>query len=172
MMKKIICISIFLIFILFSPANSAEQKEYLSPDGKYYAYIIPLPKTPYGSGESEVVIKSKDNGKILCSKNYGSEDGEHGYGVEKAAWTPNSMFFVYSMSSSGGHQAWHFPTDFVAISDLNIHSLDDYVGPITNLNFALVAPDIIKTSGRDKNTLDEAHFMIKLSEIDKGKKNK
>lgn len=169
MMKKIIFISILLIFIFFSVANTAEQKKYLSPDGKYSAYIIPSPNVPTGSGESEVVIKSNDNGQILCSKNYGSEDGEHGYGIEKAAWTPNSMFFVYSMSSSGGHQAWHSPTDFIAISDFKIHRLDDYVGPITNPKFILVAPDIIKTSGRDKTTLDEANFEVKLGEIAKGK---
>jgi hypothetical protein len=167
MMEKIISISILLILFFLSPANSAEQKEYSSPDGKYYAYIIPLPKAPCGSGESEVVIKSKDNGQILCSKNYGSEDGEHGYGVEKAAWTTDSMFFVYSMSSSGGHQAWHFRTDFITISDFKIHSLDDYAGSITNPNFILVAPDIIKTSGQDKMTLDEADFEVKLSEIAK-----
>jgi len=171
MMKKTIPITTLLVVLFLSLAYSAEQKEYLSPDGKYYAYIIPLPKAPTGSGESEVVIKSKDNGQILCSKNYGSEDGEHGYGIEKAAWTPNSMFFVYSMSSSGGHQAWHSPTDFIAISDFKIHRLDDYVGPITNPKFILVAPDIIKTSGRDKTILDEANFEVKLNELAKHKMN-
>ena len=108
-------------------------------------------------------MKAK-SGRILCSRNYGSEDGEHGYGVEKAAWTPDSRFFVYSLSSSGGHQAWHFPTDFISTTDYKFRRLDDFVGPITDPDFTLTAPDIIKTSGRDKTTLDEKNFEVILSE--------
>ena len=37
---------------------------------------------------------------------------EHGYGVTKAVWTPDSHFFVYSLESSGGHEAWHSPVWF------------------------------------------------------------
>lgn len=169
MMRRIISIS-FLILIIFSNfAYAKEEKEYLSPDGKYRVFVIPLPTTSRGVGESEIVIKTKD-GKILCSKSYGSEDGDHGYVVEKAAWTPDSNFFVYSMSSSGGHQPWHYPTDFISITDAKVYSLDDLVKNITNPNFKIVAPDIIMISGRDMETDEEIKFKGSLSEIVKNKK--
>lgn len=103
-----------------TPAISEKEKqakEFRSPDGKYLAIVIPLPKAPHGSGESKIEIHSKD--AIVCSASYSSEDGEHGFGVERAAWSPDSKFFVYSMSSSGGHQAWHFPTYFISVHDFN-----------------------------------------------------
>ena len=158
-------------FLIVGLAYGKKQQEYASPDGTYIAYVIALPKAPYGSGESKIIIKTK-KGKILCSKNYGSEDGEHGFGVERAAWTPDSHFFVYSMSSSGGHQAWHFPTDFISTGDFEVRTLDDYIGPITDPDFELKAPDIIKTSGRQKDTLDEAIFDISISELLSKKKKK
>ena len=164
MMKNGITI-LFLALIFFSTFTySAEQKEYLSPDGKYWAIVVPLSKSSYGSGENEIFIKTKD-GNILCSQNYASDDGEHGFVVETAAWTPDSKFFVYSLSSSGGHQAWHFPTDFISTIDGKVRRLDEFVGPITDPSFALIAPNTINTSGRDKTTLDEANFEVKLSEL-------
>lgn len=166
MMKKKILISVFAIVIFPTLVHSAELKEYLSPDSKYRAYIISLPKSPEGSVESKVVIRAKNN-KILCSKSYGSEDGEHGFGVEKAAWTPDSKFFVYSLSSSGGHQSWHFPTDFISVKDFKVRNLDNYVGPITDQSFILKGPDTIEIVGRDKSTptLEESHFKVRFSEL-------
>jgi hypothetical protein len=163
-MRKKVIIS-FLILIMFSAFGYAkEEKEYLSPDGKYRAFVVSLPTTSYGAGESEIVVKTKD-GKILCFKSYVSEDGEHGYVVEKAGWTTDSKFFVYSMSSSGGHQPWHCPTDFVSITDSKVHSLDDLIGYITGPNFELAAPDIIVISGQDIKTFEETKFKVSLSEI-------
>jgi dipeptidyl aminopeptidase/acylaminoacyl peptidase len=164
MMKNGITISILALIFFSTFTYSAEQKEYLSPDGEYRAIVVSLSKSSYGSAESEIFIKTKD-GKILCSKDYSSEDGEHGFGVEKAAWTPDSKFFVYSLSSSGGHQAWHFPTDFISTIDGKVRRLDEFVGPVTDPSFALIAPDTIKTSGRDKTNLDETNFYVKLSEL-------
>ncbi len=166
-MTKNITIPLVLgsLLLIVGLAYSNKQQEYPSPDGKYIAYVIALPKAPYGSGESEIIIRTQ-KGKILCSKNYGSEDGEHGFDVERAAWTPDSKFFIYSMSSSGGHQAWHFPTDFVAITDFKIRSLDNYLGPITDPDFELTAPDIIRITGqRIDDLLNETRFEINLNKL-------
>ena len=69
------------------------------------------------------------------------------------------------MSSSGGHQAWHFPTDFISTTGCKVRRLDEFVGPITDPDFKLAAPDTIKTLGRDKTILDETDFELKLSEL-------
>jgi hypothetical protein len=139
-------------------AHSADRKEYLSPDGKYRAYVIPLPKAPYGSGESKVEIKAK-SGKTLCFQSYGSEDGEHGFGVESAAWTFDSRFFVYSMSSSGGHQAWHFLSTSSSTTDWKVRNLDDYVR-LYDPGFVLSAHDTVKAVGEINRFLDDASFEV------------
>jgi len=74
--------------------------------------------------------------------NYSSGDGEHGYGVTKAGWTPDSKFFVYSLESSGGHQAWHSRVQFYGRETNKIFSLDDALNDdITNPHFTITAPD-------------------------------
>ncbi len=144
--------------------EKTKQQEYQSPDGKYIAIVIPLPKAPYGSGESKIEIHSKD--AIVTSATYSSEDGEHGFGVEQAAWSPDSKFFVYSMSSSGGHQAWHFPTYFVSVSDLKSRYLDDYVGSITQPEFTFTPPDIIQVYGHTRNNFEkETEIKASLSKL-------
>lgn len=144
-------------------AYAAQQEEYASPDGRYGALVVALP-----SGESKVVVKTKQ-GRILCSKSYGSEDGEHGGVVAQAAWTPNSTFFVYSMESSGGHQPWHSPIYYISIRDFKIRNLDDYIGAVTEPNFELLAPDTVRAVGAalspGKGLGKASPFEVSLSEL-------
>jgi hypothetical protein len=83
---------------------------YPSPDGTLRAVVYPtdisLDATP--DMESRVVIRTS-TGKTLTSKDYSSPRGFNGYYVVNAQWSPDSKFFVYSMSSSGGHSPWQFP---------------------------------------------------------------
>jgi len=151
-------------FFLATAAHGVEEKRYLSPDGKYQAFVIALPRGSYGAGESQVVIKTKD-GRTLVSKSYGSEDGEHGFGVEKAQWTPDSNFFVYSMSSSGGHQPWHSPVYFFSIHDFKIRSLDDHVGAVTDPDFELSAPDTVRVVATKGNIDEDAPLELRLGEL-------
>jgi hypothetical protein len=82
------------------------------------------------------------SGVLLVRRDYSSEDGEHGYGVTKAAWTPDSQFFVYSLENSGGHQAWNSPVRFFSRRSNKILSLDNALhDAVTNPDFALAAPD-------------------------------
>ena len=173
-MKKMFIIILIVgsIFLLNPILHADEQREYLSPDGNYHAYVISLPKSHYGSGESRIDLRSA-NGALLLSKSYGSEDGEHGFGVERAAWTPDSRYFVYSMSSSGGHQSWHFPTYFIATHDFKLHDLDDYLGLITTPDFKLTPPDIIQVVGHSIADLEkEVDFKVTLSDLIKKTPNK
>src|SRR2546426_11481020 len=159
----LLIVSLFLFWSVALAKEAKERQEYTSPDGRYRAVVIPLPKAPYGSGESKIEIRTTKDA-VLCSESYGSEDGVHGFGVEHAAWTSDSKFFVYSMSSSGGHQAWHFPTYFIAASDFKIRSLDNYLGLITDPAFELIEPDIIHVVGHSLDALEkEADFRVSLS---------
>jgi hypothetical protein len=144
--------------------KTKQKREYLSPDNKYRAIVVPLPKASYGSGESKIEIHSKD--AVVSSVSYSSEDGEHGFGVERAAWSPDSKFFVYNMSSSGGHQAWHFPTYFVSVSDFKTRYLDDYVGSITQPEFTFTPPDRIQVYGHTPSDFEkETEIKASLSKL-------
>jgi hypothetical protein len=167
-MKNRILMPFCTLFLLVTPAHSAEQEKYVSPDGRYQAFVIALPGAPYGNSESKIVIKTK-KGRILRSKGYGSEDGEHGYGVVKAAWTPNSTFFVYSMASSGGHQPWRSSIYYISVRDSKIRSLDDYIGAVADPDFELSAPDTIKAVGArlplGKSFDENLPFKVSLSDL-------
>lgn len=160
---------IFIVLLLISLpvwASARENEVHPSPDGKLKAWVIPVGKKEFGFNESRIEIRDAANA-LLFSKSHGSEDGEHGLGVVHASWTPDSQFFVYSASSSGGHQSWHFPTYFYSRVENGVQLLDDYTGPITESKFAIKAPDVISTAGRQKADLEEAVFEVSLRDLRK-----
>src|ERR1051325_9128628 len=65
--------------------------QFKSPDGMLVV-VIQTTKAPEGTRESRIEVKTR-TGRLLAKLNYGSKDGEHGYGVSKAVWTPDSQFF-------------------------------------------------------------------------------
>jgi hypothetical protein len=83
---------------------------YASPDAILSALVFPVDASLHATPdmESRVVIQTSA-GKLLTSKDYSSPSGANGYYVVVAKWSPDSQFFVYSMSSSGGHSPWSFP---------------------------------------------------------------
>lgn len=109
------------------------------------AVIHMVRKTPRSGYEGIVRLNDKSD-KNLCIVDYSSEDGNHGYVVEHSKRTADGRFFVWSLSSSGGHQPWHNPTMFFDTKTGRIRLLDDSVkGPgITNTEFELVGKDEIK----------------------------
>jgi hypothetical protein len=106
--------------------NVATQT-FVSPDKTMRALVMPssvsLDTTP--DMESRVVIRSS-TGTTLTSKDYSSPRGMDGFYVYQAKWSPDSQFFVYSLTSSGGHSPWSFPimvysrkaNRFAAFSDM------------------------------------------------------
>jgi len=139
-------ISAVLLSALLSSAqkrvNSSQTETFPSPDGAITAFVRST-KAPEATRESRIELRSQD-GRVLASRNYASKDGEHGYGVTKAAWTPDSQFFVYSLESSGGHQAWHTPVQFFSRSKNKIVSVDDALkDAVTNAQFLVSASDSV-----------------------------
>jgi len=124
---------------------SSHLEKYTSPDGAVVA-VIKSAKTLEATDESHVELRTK-SGKLLMKRDYSSEDGEHGYGVTKAAWTPDSQFFVYSLESSGGHQGWHSPVQFFSRKQGKVFSLDD------SLNDAVMNPEF-SVSALDRVTVE------------------
>lgn len=134
--------------MLLSIAAIAQQwpthiDKYMSPDRTLVA-VITSRKAPQATEESKIELIS-NSGNVLEKESYFSEDGEHGFGVTKAAWTPDSNFFLYSMESSGGHQSWHSPVYVFRRKTNNIFNLDKQLrDSIANPQFEITAPDKVK----------------------------
>src|SRR5215471_15985030 len=93
-----------------SSCGDVKPQIYPSPDGALRALVFPVDVSLHATPdmESRVVIRT-NKGDTLTSKDYSSPRGANGYYVANAMWSPDSQFFVYSMSSSGGHSPWSFP---------------------------------------------------------------
>jgi hypothetical protein len=131
-----------LMCLAVSPSPAQEQsnpklrQEYISPD-KAVVVTVETTKTH----ESRLEFHG-NSGKLLAHVDYSSQDGEHGQGVAKASWTPDSQFFVYSLENTGGHQPWHSPVQYFSRRHDNILSLDEALkDAVTNPNFTVSAPD-------------------------------
>ena len=133
--------------------------KYTSPDGRLVATIIPTGKgKSLRDYECRIEIRQK-RGRSLLKHDFSSSDGEHGYGIVRAEWTPDSQFFVFSVESSGGHQPWHYPTLFYDRQRNFLKVLDDSVGPITSPDFKLVGSNALETETQ------EGSITIKLEEV-------
>src|SRR5216684_798737 len=150
---KTVLLFAFVIISLMTTAGAIlpakqdkRERQYVAPDGGVRVVVVPVSKEAGRSEyESRIEFKSSE-GKIACALDYSSEDNEHGFGVVKAEWTPDSQYFVFSLTSSGGHQAWHAPTQFLSRKDGTVRTLDDYfVAGISNADFRLVAPNTVET---------------------------
>jgi hypothetical protein len=137
-------LALFGTLVMTAPAQT-KNREYISPDRGARVFIVPVGKEPSRlEYESRIEFRSADD--LLCAIDYSSEDSEHGFGVVRAEWTPDSQYFVFSLTSSGGHQAWHTPTQFFSRKDGIVRTLDDYFqSEITKAEFRLIAPNTVKT---------------------------
>jgi hypothetical protein len=157
-MKTQLVISVVVSTALFCHAQkqtkSPKLEKFPSPDRTITA-LVRSTKAPEATKESWIELRSQ-HGRILASRSYVSKDGEHGYGISKAAWTPDSQFFVYSLESSGGHQGWHTPVNFFSRSKNEIISLDKALrDSVTNPQFLVSDPDTITVElmSRQKQTV-------------------
>jgi hypothetical protein len=126
---------------------------YPSPDGALRAVVYPadisLDVTP--DMESRVVIRTS-KGATLNSKDYSSPRGFNGYYVVNAKWSPDSRFFVYSMSSSGGHSPWQFPIGVYGRAAVHGSEKDRIVGfselingnPTVSADFKFIGPHTVE----------------------------
>ena len=163
----VICICLSLLAPSWPTA--AAQSEYKNADG-FKVVIFPVGKqSGQQNNESKLEFYSSQNQR-LCTLDYSSVDGEHGFGVVKAAWTPDSKYFVFSMSSSGGHQPWHAPTLFSSAQSKAVYSLDSYVeaSGISKAEFMLEAPNTVQTEAWKEKAVPVSFHLDKLKTDGRG----
>jgi len=132
----------------------AETKSYESPSKRIRALIVPV------GAESRVEIRSR-SGALLRQRNLVSPDQNHGECVEHAEWTSDGRFFVFTTSSSGGHQPWHVATYFYSVSRNRFYSLDAIVGSIIS-DFTL-RDDTLLTTRLGLNLDDRKPVTVSLN---------
>jgi hypothetical protein len=114
-----------------------------SPDRALRAVVFPVDMDLHATPdmESRIVMRGP-NATLLTSKDYSSPRGTNGYYVVRAKWSPDSQFFVYSMSSSGGHSPWSFPTWVYSRQKNLIISFSEMIGgsPTVSDDFSFTGP--------------------------------
>jgi hypothetical protein len=122
---------------------------FVSPDKATHALVYPADISLYATPdmESRVVFRSGD-GTTLTSQDYSSPRGANGYYVFHGQWSPDSQYFVFSMSSSGGHSPWSFPIKVYGVKKRLIANFSDMIGgnPTVSGQFQLSGPHTLVAS--------------------------
>src|SRR5437870_10611084 len=142
-----------------SSCSSIKPRIYPSPDGALRALVLPVDVSLYATPdmESRVVIRTS-NGDTVTSKDYSSPRGTNGYYVVTAKWSPDSQFFVYSMSSSGGHSPWSFPIMVYGRKKNFIASFSDMIGgnPTISGDFNFSGPhSVVASTWKQPGSIDD-----------------
>lgn len=132
--------SILLVFISAFIAFAQNKQVFNSPDKTIRVVVSNISD---GSESKIHIYNSK--GKILFDTSYISKDHQHGFKIIQTNWTANSKYFVFSLSSSGGHQPWHSPIFIYSVEDKRLFSIDNILGAVT-ADFKLSPPDSLETS--------------------------
>ena len=89
---------------------------------------------------------------MLNSKSFASPRGTEGYYVATAQWSPDSQFFVFNLTSSGGHSPW-FPPIWVFSREQNrFVSFSDMIEgkPTLAAAFSFSGPHTVTATAVDK----------------------
>lgn len=142
------------LLAITTAARSAQRTERIarqldSPDAQLRAVIVALaPSTTYGGEESRVEIRDRKD-KVLAAKDFSSSDSNHGEAVDTAKWTPDAQFFVFNVSSSGGHQPWQSPVWFYSRKEQRFRELSNLMSnrPVLSDDegvFQIIPPHSVK----------------------------
>lgn len=138
---------------------------FVSPDKTMRAVVvatsISLDTTP--DTESRVVIRSSAGSTVL-SKDHSSPRGMNGYYVVQAKWSPDSQFFVYSLTSSGGHSPWSFPIMVYGRKANQFVAFSDMIGgkPTVSGDFTFAGPHTIAASTWKQPGAFENKVLVKI----------
>jgi hypothetical protein len=122
---------------------------FISPDKATHALVYPVDVSLYATPdmESRVVFRSSD-GTTLTSQDYSSPRSTNGYYVFHGQWSPDSQYFVFSLSSSGGHSPWSFPIKVYAVKKNLIANFSGMIGgnPTVSGQFQFSGPHTLAAS--------------------------
>ena len=152
---------ILLIPFIFvsSVVGFGQTKAYVSAHEGIRAWVVPV------GSESRVDVRSA-SGMLLRRKDLTSRDQRHGEHVHHVEWTAGGRFFVFTTSSSGGHQPWHIATYFYSAGRNRFYSVDAIAGAIIS-DFTLRG-DVLTTTRLGANLEDRKPVTLFLHPRDGG----
>jgi hypothetical protein len=166
---RLFLLPLAILVFLAASETSKKQEKYVSPD---QALCITITSTFLEgipeAAETRVEIQPNKKRKFFNASTGEFPDAVQKHAVVKAGWTPDSQFFVFSLSSEGRPQAWHFATFFYDRKRNEIRSLDTFIGAISNAEFTLLPPEIVQTEiwNGGERKLGQVH----LSKLDEAKR--
>jgi hypothetical protein len=128
-----------------------------SPDGT--GAVIIRRKSPEETGESERT-DFRQFGKLVARYEFTS------LRVINVRWSPDSLYCVFTTTSSGGHSPWHFPSFVFSRHNHSIKSLDDTVGAIIKPDIRFNSPHTVILTVHDRSGIDlasDAQKQIKVN---------
>jgi len=168
MMRAMLLMGILDMLAIGAPAgNGRDQvRTYRSPDGAVVARILSVSKAGRHPRDEDRVELRSQSGRVLAQRSYASWDGEHGYGVIQAAWTPNSRFFIWRLESSGGHSPWHSPVELWYRRRNRIYSLDRLLhDAIISSPFTVKRPDRVTLRVKGRTVIEGTPRTIRLERL-------
>ena len=134
------------------PGSCADVKPevFPAPDQRTVAEVFPADVSLYATPdmESRIVMIRAADGASRNTLDYASPKGANGYYVVVAAWSPDSQYFAYSLSSSGGHSPWSFPLGVYSVKKNLFASFNDMIGgrPTVSEQFKFTGPHSLTAS--------------------------
>src|SRR5262245_37245818 len=132
-----------------SSCSNVKPEIYPSPDGALRALVFPVGVSLYATPcmPSRVVVGSTKCDP-LSSQASSSPGGATGYYAFNSHWPPDSQFFVYGMSSSGGHSPWSFPMMVYSRHKNRIAGFSDMINgePTVSGDFHFAGPHTVGAS--------------------------
>ena len=110
--------------LILALSLGADAQSYTSPDKSTTATIV---KSGPTQSESRIKIAGSQN----AERDFASQDGGHGYVVDRAHWTADSQFFVVRLQSSGGHSPMLAPVAFWSRKTNRFYGLPEYTAART-----------------------------------------
>ena len=127
------------VLALLLAAGTIPADDYPAPDGGAVAKV-----TAATAASCESVVEISAGSTVIGTKSYASASHADGSCVVHAAWSPDSKFFVFSLSSSGGHQPWNSPIVAFAVAKKRFVDIEAIDAAITDPNFTLTAPSLLE----------------------------
>ena len=111
-----------------------------SPSGKLLATVraFPDPAAPLRTDQAGFQLTIVDPDRLLPPRH-----DFRGRLLARAAWSPDSRYFVMTTTGAGGHSPWHFTAYLYCADDRSFHTLDESVGPVLDPAFHFEKDDTL-----------------------------
>ena len=151
-----------LLGIMLASASVELKQVYVSPDGALVATVIPAGKKKgFEEVESRIEVRSCE-GNLLLSKDFSSEDGEHGAGILRGYWTSDSQFLVLLTEFSGGHAPLQHPIYFYCRQENTLQMLNQFLGNVLTRDFSLEGNTVVVEA---QDTRGTRRISVKLGTV-------